>query len=148
MIDIISKLKTPEECETLEKNAIDRNRPDLAIAARKKALELRARKYGANSDVERECLEAVYAYERVLSKRSGKNTKASRTWPMIKKHGILPAVERAVNRPSETSGYRALIEMGLEDYAFESVILRHPDSFSPETVEHAQMRVKDRIQTS
>ena len=66
---------------------------------------------------------------------------------MIKKHGILPAVERAVNRPAETSGYRVLLEMGLEDYAFEAVILRHPNSFSSETVEHARMRVKDRIQS-
>ena len=144
MNDIISTLKTPEECETLEKNATERNRPDLAVAARKRALELRAREHGANSDVERECLEAVYAYERVLSKRSGKNTKAGRTWPMIKKYGILPAVERAVNRPAETSGYRALLEMGLERYAFEAVILRHPSSFSAETIEHARSRVKER----
>lgn len=144
MNDIIWTLKTPEDCDTLEKNALERNRPDLAIAARKRALELRAMAHGAISGVERECLEAIYAYERVLSKRNGKNTKAGRTWPMIKKYGILPAVERAVNRPAETAGYRALVEMGLENYAFESVILRHPTSFSPETVEHARTRVKDR----
>jgi len=144
MNDIISKLKTPQECANYEKNVLEQGRPDLAIAARKRALELRAQAHGATTEVERECLEAVYAYERVLSERHGKNTRAGRTWPMIKRHGILPAVERAVNRRVETSGYQALVEMGLEDYAFEAVILRHPDSFSPEAVQHARARINER----
>ena len=59
---------------------------------------------------------------------------------MIDRHGIIGAVERAVNRSAETAGYRALIEMGLEDYAFEAVILRHPDVFSTKAVEHSRMR--------
>ena len=143
MSDTVSKLKTPEECATFEKNVLERGHADLAVAARKRALLLRAQAHGASTDVERECLEAVYAYERVLSQRSGKNTRAGRTWPMIKRHGILPAVERAVNRPAETAGYRALVEMGLGDYAFEAVILRHPASFSAETVKRAQARLNE-----
>jgi hypothetical protein len=145
MNDIISKLKTPAECANYEKNVLKHGRADLAIAARKRALELNAQKHGATTDVERECLEAVYAYERVLSEKHGRKTLAGRTWPMIKRHGILPAVERAVKRPVETAGYRALLEMGLEDYAFEAVILRHPSSFSLEAVQAAQARVKERI---
>ena len=144
MNDIISKLKTPEECANYEKNVLKLGLSDLAISARKRALELRARAYGATTDVERECLEAVYAYERVLSERHGRNTRAGRTWPMIKRHGILPAVERAVNRAEETAGYQALLAMGLKDYAFEAVILRHPNSFSPEAVQHAQARINER----
>ena len=37
-IDIVAKLKTPEECVTFEKNVTERGRPDLALAARKRAL--------------------------------------------------------------------------------------------------------------
>mgnify|MGYP003393309526 CR=1 FL=1 len=144
MDDIISKLKTPEECAIYEKNVTERGQPDLAVAARKREIELRALAHGATSDGERECLEAVYAYERVLSERNHKKTRAARTWQMIKRHGILPAVERAVNRPTETAGYRALIEMGLEDYAFEAVILRHPTLFSPEAVQRSQARINER----
>ena len=143
MNDIVSKLKTPEECANYEKNVTDRGRPELAVAARKRAIELRALAHGATNDAERECLEAVYAYERVLSKRSGKNTRASRTWQMIARRGILPAVERAVNRPTETAGYRALLEMGLEDYAFEAVILRHPTQFSAEAIQRSQARINE-----
>jgi hypothetical protein len=141
MTDLIEKLKTPEDCETFAKNVSERGRPDLALAARKRAVALRAAQYCAQSDIERECIEAVYAYEEVLSQKNGKKTKASRTWPMIKKHGIITAVERAVNREVETQGYTALVEMGLEDYAFEAVILRHPEAFSPEVVERSRLRV-------
>jgi hypothetical protein len=141
MSDIISKLRTPEECAIFEKNVTERGQPELALAARKRAIELRAQKYGATSDVERQCLEAVYAYERVLSQKHGRNIPAARTWQMIKRHGIIRAVERAVDRKAEASGYRALVEMGLQDYAFEAVILRHPESFSPAAVQRSRERL-------
>jgi len=141
MDELIAKLKTPEECIVFEKNVTERGRPDLALAARKRAVELRALQHGAATDVERECLEAVFAYEQVLSAKNGKKTRASRTWPMIERYGIIEAVERAVNRKDETMGYTALLEMGLESYAFEAVILRHPNSFSPSVVQRSQERV-------
>ncbi len=143
MNDLVAKLKTPEECAIFEKNVTERGRPDLALAARKRALELRAQQYGAKTEAERECLEAVYAYERVLSEKNGRNTRATRTWQMIQRRGIIDAVERAVNRESETVGYLALLEMGLEDYAFEAVILRHPEVFSPAAVAHSQARISN-----
>jgi hypothetical protein len=143
MSDIISKLKNPEECATLEKNALERGNTDLAVQARKRAIEMRAQAYGATTEAERECLKAVYAYERVLSERRRKTTPATRTWQMIKRHGIIGAAERAVNRPTETSGYRALVEMGLQEYAFEAVILRHPQAFSAEAVERSRQRLSE-----
>ena len=60
----VANLKSPEECVIFEKNVLERGRPDLAVAARKRALELRAEKYGAGSEPERLCLQAVYAYAR------------------------------------------------------------------------------------
>ena len=62
---------------------------------------------------------------------------------MIDRHGILHAVERAVNRKSDPIGYSALVEMGMRDLAFEAIVLRHPDSFSSETIERARQRLKD-----
>jgi len=147
MDERVARLKTPEECERFAKNAIERNRRDLADEARKRAVELRAMAYGAKSEAERECLEAIYAYEEVLTSRNGRRTHASRTWQMIKRHGILEAVERAVNRETETSGYAALLEMGLQDYAFEAVVMRYPALFSAETVEHSKRRIAERNQT-
>ncbi len=62
---------------------------------------------------------------------------------MIKRHGIIHAVERAVNRTEETQGYKALTDMGMLDYAFESVVLRHPELFRVETVKRAITRVEN-----
>jgi hypothetical protein len=142
MDERISKLKTPQDCERFAKNATERGRPDLAQEARKRAVELRAELYGAKTQAERECLEAVHAYEEILTAKNGKKTTASRTWQMIKKHGIITAVERAVNRPQETSGYTALLEMGLEDYAFEAVVIKYPELFSEEAVERSEKRIE------
>jgi hypothetical protein len=134
-------LKTPEECEQFAIN-VQARLPELALAARRRSVELRAAAHGAITTVEREALEAVYAYERVQSTKRGKKVYASRTWQMIKRHGIIAAVERAVNRDADTAGYTALVEMGMQDFAFEAVILRHPEVFSEEAVSRSTERLK------
>lgn len=139
----IGKLKTPEQCAIFARNATDRNRPDLAEQARKRAVQLRADSLGAESEPEKEALQAIFAYEEVLTKKNGKRTRASRTWQMINRHGIIEAVERAVNRNAETQGYTALVEMGLEEFAFEAVILRHPGIFSKEAVLRSRERMSE-----
>jgi hypothetical protein len=143
MDERIKKIKTPRECEIFARNAMERNRPDLADEARRRAVELRAELYGAKSEAENEALQAIYAYEEVLTQKNGRRTKANRTWQMIKRHGIIEAVERAVNRKDEAQGYTALVEMGLEDFAFEAVILRHPDLFSEEAVAKSIERLRE-----
>jgi len=104
--------------------------------------QLRADQYGAATEAERQCLEAVYAYEEVLSSKKGRRQAASRTWQMIKRHGIVAAVERMVERTEESSGYTALVEIGLTDFAFEAVILRNRDVFAPEAVARSQARIE------
>lgn len=140
--ETIANLDSPEKCEIFESNAAKQGRSDLAVAARKRALELRAAAHGATTQAERESLEAIYAYERVLTEKNGRKTRASRTWPMVERHGIIGAVERAVNRKDETVGYAALHEMGLQDYAFEAVVLRYPALFSADAVEWSMKRIR------
>jgi hypothetical protein len=142
MDEKIRKIDTPEKCEIFAKNCINRGREDLAIQARLRAVQLRAEAYGAETQAEKEAIEAIYAYEEVLSAKNGKKTRAQRTWQMIERHGIIGAVERAVNRTAETQGYTALVEMGLEDCAFEAVIIRYPDLFSSEAVLKSQQRIE------
>jgi len=105
------------------------------------AIELRAIAYGATTEVERECLKALYAYEEVLSARNKRRTAANRTWPMIKTDGIIQAVEQLVTRDKETVGFTALQEMDLQDFTFEAVVVRHPESFSPEAVQRSKERL-------
>ena len=140
MDERVKNLRTPEECEIFARNAEERGRPDLAKQAKKRGVELRAASHGAHLTVEKEALAAIYAYEEVLSKKNGKRTKAARTWPMLDEHGIIATMERLVKRDSVTQGYAYLIEMGLEEYSFEAVILRHPEHFSAAAIEKATER--------
>jgi hypothetical protein len=138
----VARLKTAEECEQFAVNVEARGKSELALAAKRRAVELRALARGANSDAEREAFEAVYAYETVLSSSRGKKTRATRTWQMIDRHGIIEAVERVVRRTSDAKGYTAFVEMGMQDKAFEAVVLRHPDAFSKEAAERSRQRLK------
>jgi len=142
MDERVARLKTPEECEQFAINVQNRL-PELAQAARRRGVELRAALHGATTTAEREALQAVYAYERVLCEKHGKTVRASRTWQMIKRHGIITAVERAVNRKDVTSGYTALVEMGMPDFAFEAVVCRHPSVFSAEALKRSRERLEE-----
>ena len=139
----IQNLKSPEACERFMVNAERLNRPDLVEQARQRAVELRADRYGAQTAAEKECLQAIYAYEEVLSRKNGRRTAASRTWQMVKRHGVLAAAERAVDRDAETVGFSALAEMGLLEYAFEAVILRYPERFSASAVDRSKLRISE-----
>ncbi len=143
MDERVRNLKTPEQCEIFARNASARNRPDLADEARIRAVQLRAETYGAETEAEIEALQAVYAYEEVLTKNNGKRTRATKTWQIIKRHGIIEAVEREVIRDAETQGYTALVEMGLKEFAFEAVILRHPDLFSDAAIQTSKERLSE-----
>ena len=136
----ISKLDTPERCEQYAQNVQTRS-PKDAQAARRKAVELRAQKYGAKTDPEREAIQAVYAYERVQSEKKGKAFHASRTWQMINNRGIIPSIEHIVKQSSESVGYTALVEMGMKDMAFEAVVLRYPNLFGAQAVERSKERM-------
>jgi hypothetical protein len=124
------------------KNAAARSRPDLAREAQLRSIQLRAEQHGLVSKAEREALQAIYAYEEVLFKKNGRRTRATRTWQMIDRHGIIGAIERAVDRDQETAGYQALVKMGLQELAFEAVILRHPSLFSEGAVEKSKKRLQ------
>ena len=61
---------------------------------------------------------------------------------MIQRHGVIQAVERVVTKREVSSGFTALEAMGLMDYAFEAVILRHPQHFSAEAIAISKQRME------
>ena len=116
--------------------------PADTTVRRRRSIQMRAAGRQPQTPAERESYEAVYAYEEALSSQKGRTIRAGRTWPMIKKSGIIGAVELIVTKRKETEGYRVLVEMGMEDMAFEAVVLRHPESFSPEAVAASDDRLR------
>lgn len=135
------RLTTVEQCESLEANAIRGGDKELAKDARRRALEIKAAAQGAANDVERECLQAVYAYERAKSDKAGRTFTAVRTWQVLRKDGVIPAVEQIVTKKNATMGFTTLEELGLLEYAFEAVVLRHPASFSESAREISRQRL-------
>jgi hypothetical protein len=141
MDERIARLTTPADCEAFARNVEDRL-PQLAFEARRRGIELRAATHNPRSRVELEALEAVYAYERVLSARKGKNVRAARTWQMIDRYGIIEAVERLVRRDDDPSGYAALASMGMLDLSWEAVVVGHPDVFNADTLARSRARLE------
>jgi hypothetical protein len=139
--DRVSRLRSPKDCEIFSRNALKEGRPDLAAEATQRGIELKAAAHGATTDAEKECLEAIYAYEEILFRKHGKRIRASRTWQMIKKRGIIASIEYAVDRPDGTAGFTALKEVGLENFAFEAVILRHASLFSDSAIKRSRERM-------
>ena len=139
---LVGHLKTPEDCEQVAIN-VEAKQPAFAIAARRKAVELKAATHNAVSEAEQHSLQAVYAYERVLFLERGRKTRATRQWQMITKMGIVKAVETIVKTPTGSDGYDALVKMGMQDMAFEAVVLRHPDVFSSEAVAQSKQRLDE-----
>jgi hypothetical protein len=76
--------------------------------------------------------------------KNGRRTAASRTWPVIRRDGVIKAVDAIVQRNAESAGYALLVKMGLGDYAFEAVVLRHPDRFTAEAVAQSRARAAAR----
>jgi hypothetical protein len=130
---LVGHLKTPEDCEQVAVN-VEAKQPDFAIAARRKAIEIKAATHKATTQAEEHSLQAVYAYERVMFLERGRKTRATRYWQMITKLGIIVAMESIVKNPTQSAGYQALVKMGMQDMSFEAVVLRHPDVFSAEAV--------------
>jgi|SRR5687768_12803916 hypothetical protein len=137
----VARLRTPAECEIFAKNAIARNHPDLALAARRKAIDLQVSTHETASAVEAESLAAVYAYEALLTRRNGKKTRATGTWQAIRRYGIIEAVQRAVCRPPEGPADITLRDLGLEDLTFEALVVRHEASFNAAAIEASKARL-------
>ena len=109
---------------------------------KRETVRAKAAAHEPTTDVEREAFEAVYAYQEARSVQAGRPFRASRTWPMVERLGILVAVERLVSKTDDSDCYTTLVEMGMEDLAFESVVVRHRDAFSEEAVAASEARLQ------
>jgi hypothetical protein len=139
----VERLRTPAECASFVKNAIAGKRPDLALEAQRKAVDLLAATHETQSPVEAEAFAALYAYEALLTRKNGKKTRATKTWQVVKSHGIIEAIQRAVSRPPEAAAFVALRELGLGDLAFEALVVRHEASFNDATVQISKARLAE-----
>jgi len=136
----VTRLNTPDECKQFIIN-VQVQYPELAKQARRRAIALRARDFGATDDVEREALECVFALEEAKTTNPRRPYRANRTWGAISKNGVITTVNNIVSKKAESSGYEALTLAGLEEFTFESVVLKYPERFSESALAMARTRL-------
>lgn len=130
MHELVMRIKDPELCYVFARNATRRGHPELALESYRRAVDLRAEQHDAESDAELAALKAIYAYEEALSHSKGKRTRATGTWQLVKRHGVLAALAKRLASRSGEDMLPVLQELGMEDYSFEAVYAAHPQAFA------------------
>ena len=78
MDEMVLRINDPELCYVFARNARRKGRPELALQAYRRAVELRAEQHDVECEAERRALRAIYAYEEALSHHKGKRTRATK----------------------------------------------------------------------
>ena len=143
MDERINRLKTMDDCQIFSKNVTALGFHELATRAERRGVELQAATHDVTDQAERCAIEAIYAYELVLRKNKGKKVRATGIWNMVKRHGIVETIQRSVNGPPDLARFETLKAIGLDDLAFESVVVNHKNRFAPDTVERASTRLAE-----
>jgi len=129
MHELVLRIKDPQLCYVFTRNAQRRGHPELALEAYRRAVDLRAEAHETNSEPELAALRAFYAYEEALSYSKGKRTRATGTWQLVNRHGVLPALAKRMQSRNGEDLLPVLKELGMEDYSFEAVYKAYPDAF-------------------
>lgn len=130
MHSLVARINDPELCYVFAKNATRNGKPELAVQAYRRAVDLRAQQYGADSQAEAAALCAIYAYEEALSYSRGKRTRATGTWQLVNRHGVLTAVSKRLNSGKGENVQPVLAALGMEDYSFSAVHAAYPEAFA------------------
>ena len=129
MHELVERIKDPKLCYVFAKNAARRGHPELAIQAYRHAVDLRADQHAVANAAEGAALRAIYAYEEALSYSKGKRTRATGTWQLVNRHGVLAALDKRLQSRGGEDMHAVLKELGMEDYSFEAVRKAYPEAF-------------------
>jgi hypothetical protein len=121
MHELVERIKKPELCYIFAKNAMARGHEELAIEAYRHAVDLRAAEHEVTTEAEMAALKAFYAYEEALSHLHGKRKRATGTWQMVSRYGILPALQKRLESKSVEEALPMLKQLKMEDYSFQAV---------------------------
>ena len=132
MHELVMRISDPELCYVFARNARRNGHPELALQALRRAVDLRTEEYPTTCAVEIAAARAVYAYEEALSFAKGKRTRATGTWQMVNRYGLIAAVARRAQSRGGEDIDAILQELGMQDYSFEAVRAAYPTVFDTE----------------
>jgi hypothetical protein len=130
MHELVKRIKEPALCYVFAKNARRNGHPELAMQAYRHAVDLRAQQHDVDTQAEAAALRAIYAYEEALSYSRGKRIRATGTWQLVSRHGVLPAVNKRLHSRNGKDVRPVLEELGMTDYSFSAVRTAYPEAFA------------------
>jgi len=129
MHELVLRINDPEKCYVFARNAIRNGHPELALQVHRRAVDLRAAEYDVTSEVERAAVRAIFAYEEALGFAKGKRTRATGTWQLVNRSGLVAAVAKRLDSRGGEDVSATLKELAMEDYSFEAVRETYPEAF-------------------
>jgi hypothetical protein len=129
MHDLVKRINDPKLCYVFARNAVDRGHPELAIQSYRRAVDLRTQTHETHSEAEEAAVRAIYAYEEALSYAKGKRTRATGTWQLVNRKGLLPALAQRIESRTTPDILPILVQLGMEDYSFAAAMKAHPKAF-------------------
>jgi hypothetical protein len=130
MHQLVKRIGDPELCYVFARNAKRQGHPQLALQAYRRAVDLRAARHEAASEAEAAALRAIYAYEEALSYRRGRRTRATGTWQLVNRIGVLPALNKRLHSRGGDDMLPVLRELEMEDYSFQAVQAAFPEALA------------------
>jgi hypothetical protein len=127
MHDLVLRIKKAELCYVFARNAVERGHEELAIEAYRRAVDLRAEEHEVESEAELMALKSFYAYEEALSYQQKKRKRATGTWQLVNRHGILGALGKRLDSKYAMEVMPALKLLKMEDYTFQAVADNYPE---------------------
>jgi hypothetical protein len=121
MHELVLRIRKPELCYVFARNAISRGREDLAVQAYRRAVDLRAEIHCPESETELMALKAFYAYEEAMSYGRARRRKATGSWQLVNRLGVLEALRRRADSRYDAEALPILRELQMADYAFHAV---------------------------
>ena len=133
MHELVLRINDPDKCYVFARNATRNGHPELALQAHRRAVDLRADAYEVTSEAEHAAVRSIFAYEEALGYAKGKRTRATGTWQMVSRSGLMAAVAKRLESRGGEDVSATLKELGMEDYSFRAVSEAYPEAFeSPE----------------
>lgn len=121
MHELVLRINKPELCYVFADNATKRGHEDLAKQAYRRAVDLRAAEHDDVSEDERLALKAFYAYEEALSWGQRKRKRATGTWQMMGRIGILPTLQKRLAGKQAEEARETLKVLAMDDYSFDAI---------------------------
>jgi len=121
MNELVERIEKPDLCYVFADNALRRGRRDLALEAYRRAVDLRADSHTDVTEQERLALKSFYAYEEALSYGERRRKRATGTWQMVRKQGILPTLKKRLASRHVDEADERLKQLQMQDYSMRAV---------------------------